>query len=340
MKKYTILKIIALAALVSEAYAGVYVPEGSWNRVRLYGHAGNRAGFTNQDYVDIRNNFSLFTIEKSHAHQIYGLGTSEQTTRIASDEMNRRRAAVRTLFYWNADVAWTDFYVNLTQTLQSQPSWYNKTSISPSDYVLTFPNTASENNWVNVAASQVNNSQSEGVFIDAVGRAENAGHLSIVERMMDRLPGLVIYNGYYVTPNNTVLAGARTLNHADGVFVEFFCTSFVDTTPLLRTQLNELLKIPATKYIICRSAPDSTFGNTHDFSLAAYLIVANSRSFYTFSDDYMDAYPEVYDHIDFRRRLGPPNGPATVIGNDYIRSFRYADVNLNIATKRSNIVWK
>lgn len=339
----TTISLITLLSAASTAFAGEYVTQFNWSNVRLYGHSGVSSGYTESAYQDIVNNFSLNTIEKHHAHQIYGVGRSEVAARAVANEIVARKSGVKPLFYWNANKAWNGMYESLTWAFANRPSWFAPGS-NANDGEFAFPNAAARGHWMNVANNQVNNSQFDGMFIDAVFANDLRGLLPTVETLMDGLVGRpILANGYYMQYGGNMLAGPSILGHCDGVLVEFFCKDRTNTTTNLRSLIDTLLTVPNSKYIICRSGPDPVFGSTHDFSLAAYLIVANDRTFYSYGSNWYTPYSSVYDDPDFSRRLGYPQGKAyksPTNSNIYIRNFEHATAWINIANKTSNIIWR
>jgi len=196
------------------------------------------------------------------------------------------------------------------------------------------------NYWVNKANAQVNNTEMAGVFVDAIPKAEVAGQLDEVHDLMDRLSGTVIYNGYRYSAAG-FYGGAETLDHADGVFVEAFLNATITTSDAAVSLIDELLLIPSDKYIICNGVSEGFGSNgTHHFSLAAYLIIANDKSYYRYGDgaNFHSKYM-TYWHSDFAQELGAPLGDAQKNGYIYTRSFEHAEVVIDFQNQTSSITW-
>jgi len=80
------------------------------------------------------------------------------------------------------------------------------------------------------------------------------------------------------------------------------------------------------------------------YSLALFLICAEEHSYFMLSDGYgvdngnsklwMKELPE------YSNPLGPPKGPATKNGYQYKRSFRHAEVTLDLEKVSASILWK
>lgn len=331
---------VLLIVMSSQSYAQV-VGTGDWSSVRLYGHAYNQDGFSQAEYSWIANHNFLFTIEKRHARNIYGNPTSEFASNLAAQQINTNNSVCKPLFYWNSSKIFDDIYATVQDAVTSNPSW-----VRPDDR-WDYTNSNFRNWWVSIAEDQVNNAWHEGVFVDAVPNVvgiQGATALSELENMMDQLPGLVIYNGFYTPVNGgSLLAGLSTLNHADGVFVEKFMNSTCDTKEKGKVLLDELLLVPGEKYIIANSEHEPAWNSTdHKFSLACYLIIANNRSFYRYVDQEGIDYSSnalTYWHEDFGKNIGAPLGKATVNGYVYTRTFENASVTVDLENKTSSIIW-
>jgi Hypothetical glycosyl hydrolase family 15 len=330
--------VLGLTSTIASSVSAAPVGPGDWSKVRLYGHAFENADYTADQYGFIKTNYYIFTIEKRHAQNVYGPCSTEVAAGLTANKIVAANPNCRVLYYWNSDVVYDAHYSTIANIIKTYPTWYFADPTSPSGKTWNFPTSASRNWWANAANTELATYSSlRGVFVDAIPGAVVNGHLSIIEAQMDRLDGLVIYNGYRVA-NNTVYGGSNTLAHADGVFIEAFFTTPVDTTAEAVKLMDLLLAIPGDKYIICRGC-SGPFGTTHNFTLAAYLIVANNRSFYAWMNSY-EADTSMYWHADFGRRLGAPKAKAVKNGYVYTRSFEYADVTVNVSTKTSSIVWK
>jgi len=328
--KYSI--AIIMIALVHGDPVGV----GDWTSVRLYGHAYKNSDYTTQQYNFIKNNYHIHTIEKRHAYQVYGSPSTQLSSRNTADTLHKNNPSCKPLFYWNAELAFTSIY----ESLEGLPSnYFVDNGYTQKSYNFSDPKVRTL--WRTVPRQAYNWSNIKGVFVDAMPKAAAQGNLDILHSMMDTLPGLVIYNGYRVSPRGDMQAGAETLEHADGVFVEFFFSYLMEEVEHARFLMEELLSIPSNKYIICRGTPNGYGANgSHKFSLACYLIVANNRSFYIYNDDY-EADNALYWHADFGRRLGEPLHDAQrVNANVYTRTFEHAHVYVNLNTRNSKITWK
>jgi len=318
-------------------YASLYL-----DRVRLYGHAFNKNDFSNKEQDFIAHNHSLFTIEKRHAHKVYGRASSEKAT-LKTAQALKKNSNTRVLFYWNADLIYNSLYSSLETIEKNHPTWVKKSkfNVSAAKNGFDFSQKAAQKFWVKTASDIINDPFIDGAFIDAVPKAASNGQLAIIQELMDQLPGIVIYNGFRMNQQGKFLGGLDTLEHADGVFVEAFMSGLVQDAEKAEMLIDELMKIPADKYLICNGLFNG-FGSkgSHQFSLAAYLILANDKTFYRIGEGHQFNNEHLtYWHEDFEKKLGPPKAKAIKKDGIYRRSFEHAEVELNLKKQTSSISW-
>ena len=331
------LKSVLFFSLVFIAFiANSQVAEpGDWSSIRLYGHAYNINGFTDDEYDFIANHNYLFTIEKRHARNIYGNPTSEFASGIAAQQIKVNNPVSRPLFYWNSNIVYADIYESISEALAENPDYV------ASNGKFNYENDDFPDWWVTVPQDQVNNTVHEGVFIDACQNVEaawGADAMPILYNMLDQIPGLVIANGYWPSGNN-LLAGPDMIGHIDGVFVESFFQHNCATAEQGKVMLDALLDVPENKYIITSSTPDGVWSNDHTFSMACFLIIANDYSFYHFFNGPYDSSETQLWHEDFGRTIGEPLAEATVNEYVYTRVFEYASVSVDLLNRTSSITW-
>ena len=325
--------ILLLGTLILETQAEPVGP-GDWSSLRLYGHAYNVSGFTDAEYDWIAEHNYLFTTEKRHAYLVYGSPSSEYASQVASELMKANNSTTVPLFYWNSSVIYSSIYETIEEAVAEHPEWIN----SSGDWDYT--NADFRDWWLSVATDQVNNYAHEGVFLDAVGGVENAGTIDYLHALMDQIPGLVIYNGFWTTNAGRLLAGLNTLEHCDGVYIEPFMHYTVTTPDTGKQLLDNLLQVPADKYIVTSYQAESEWNSTdHKFGMASFLIIANDNSFFRYAyggytTDNLIAWDD-----DFGEYIGAPRGVATVDGYRYSRKFANATVNVDLENATSSIVW-
>jgi len=320
--------------------------KADWSKVRLYGHAYSNKGFTKEEYQFVADKMPLFTIEKRHAQNVHGPASTEKATLVTARKIKKLNPDTKILFYWNCDLIYAPLYETLKDLAETQPTWVRESRfkrVTAAKNGYNFGEQGAQDFWVKTAADIVADPSIGGVFVDASSKAAVNGQLEIVHKLMDELPGLVLYNGYRVKPQDkTFFGGAETLKHADGVFVEAFLSGPIKTAEAAEVLIEGLLKIPADKHIICNGLIDAFGSNgSHEFSLAAYLIVANENTYYrfgkghNFNNEYMTFW-----HDDFAKEIGEPSGKATKEGLTYKRSFEHVDVTLDLENQKATLNWK
>ena len=333
--------IAVCACSIPETVHGQPAVPGDWSKVRLFGHAFRNNDFSPEQYDFIRDNFYVFTIEKRHAKNIYGATSTEKAAAETAKQLLKNNPDMRVLLYWSTNTAYTQFYTTVRDTVAQHPDWVKE--VQAGTVRWTYPNDTARNWWANTADQLIEDSDLNGVFGDGAPGANARGQLESVESCLKRLSSFVIYNGYRVQSANKCTAGAKTLAHADGVYCEAFFRSSVETADEGAKLMDELLAISSDKYILCRGAGDGTFGSTHDFTLACYLLIANDYTFYSWggaNNSYAADDSLIYWSEDFEQEIGNPLGKATKDGYAYRRDFEHCSVEVNLKSKTSSIVWK
>lgn len=317
----------------------------SWGATKLYGHAFANADFTNEEYSFIAKNFPLFAIEKRHAQRVYGKASTEKATIATAKKLKKRNPETEVLLYWNCDLIYSGLYETKKNLHVEHPEWVRKSRfpIAAAPYSYNFAEQGARDFWVDTASEIINTPSIDGVFIDASSKAALNNQLEIVEELMDKLPGLVIYNGFRYNPRTKgFYGGLPTLEHADGVFVEAFMSASVTNAERAEALLDELLKIPKDKLLICNGLQDG-FGSkgSHQFSFAAHLIVANAKTYYRYGVGHaFHTELMTYWHEDFGKETGKPLGKATKEGRIYRRAFENVDVTLDLDNEQVTLDWK
>lgn len=369
MTRNSLLKAAISSALLIGSSANSmadYVEAGDWSKVRLYGHNNNLISqYTRSELDYIKAHFSLNTIEKAHNKAIYEgqstLALKQAASRIKNWNAKFPTTNTKSLYYWNAEIAYDNSYKEIADMLTNTPWWFKDTPNGvPRPFSFEFPNVTSQWKWADVPNNAVSSSDLYGTFIDAVGLAQRRGTFSRTMDAIRKLRGFTIYNGFFVLKTDygvSVNAGNRVLDITDGVFVEFMASgSFCTTKEQAAKQIELLLEVPADKTIVCIGWPESLVRKTgpadHRFSMVAYLICANANSYYgymdkgwhkVFVDANKDSIPDAsngLNHMDFKRRLGKPLGPGNRISEYvYDRRFENAYVFINLETGNSTINW-
>lgn len=311
---------------------------GDWSKMRLYGHAFKNEDFTDEQYDFIINNFGIFTVEKRHARDIYGATNTEDAAEATAARIHAGNPNAKVLLYWSTNTAYTQFYTTVDKAISENPDW-----IDTSNSRYTYPDDCKDW-WVEESSNIVNTRGLDGVFGDGAPGAQSRGYIDAVTDNLGALSALStfnVYNGYRVSTPTKIFAGSTTLANSNGVFIEAFFREPCDTKEEAEFLMDELLTVPSDKYIIARGA-SGVYGETHEFSLACYLIAANDYSYYSWGGEgnsYAGDGTMTYWHSDFEQEIGEPLGAATKIGYAYSRVFEHCTVNVDFENGTSSIVW-
>ena len=314
---------------------------GDWRKIRLYGHAynitsGQAAGWTVSQLNTIAGNFQLFTSEKRHAADYYGNNTTEAAVSYASKVFVDRNPNTEVLFYWNSIIPYIGLFESITAAWNAPEDYFEEAfnPAWPGELQFKWSNPAMSDWWINVANSYVNApgavAKFAGVFVDGVVKADGV-YSNQIKAAMDRLDGLVIYNGYKMLDSRQqIYAGSDFLEHADGVYVEGWGGNMLTASAAGRKLIvDSLLAVSPNKYIICHSFSGNALGtqefkNDLEDQLAAFLIVANDFSYFHWGDDYGHTSVEGVSMIEeFQHAVGAPVSPVTVYADRYERRFKH-----------------
>jgi hypothetical protein len=321
---------------------------GEWHKTRLYGHSYNSGDFTDEQYDWIRDHFEYFTIEKTHMRSDYGNPSHELTSRICATRLIEANPRCKPLMIYSVGGAYDELFESEAQALIDHPDYflYNTNGITSS---LNVANT-NENNWyIETVNSNCVNSDLVGIFVDGF----KGTYLSFPDNVQFMMEGMIghsfsLVNGFDFNPSGTAIRDfPDLLEFTDGVFIDSFfrrrCTS-ADAAVLL---IDACLQIPNDYMIVCFGSYDGNteaYGGwpiTHQFTHAAYLIVANDHTYYrwvgeghNWSDQSLMTW-----HEDFGKEMGEPLGSAEKNGYVYMRVFEHCTVTLDVENKTSSIEW-
>jgi hypothetical protein len=322
---------------------------GEWKKTRLYGHSYNSGDFTDEQYDWIRDNFEYFTIEKTHLRAVYGNPSHELTSRLTATRLIEANPRCKPLMIYSVGGAYDDLFESEAQALIDHPDYflYDTNGVTTS---LNVANT-NENNWyIETVNSNCANSDLVGIFVDGF----KGTYLSFpdnVRHMMEGMTGVSfsLVNGFDFNPSGTAIRDfPDLLEFTDGVFIDSFfrrrCTS-ADSAVLL---LDACLQIPNDYMLVCFGSADGNtveFGEwpiTHEFTHAAYLIVANDNTYYRWVAEGQHNWNDgslMNWHEDFGKEMGEPLETAVKNGYVYTRVFEHCTVTLDVENKTSSIEW-
>ncbi|MDF7800407.1 putative glycoside hydrolase [Pontiellaceae bacterium B1224] len=91
-----------------------------------------------------------------------------------------------------------------------------------------------------------------------------------------------------------------------------------------------------------KKAKKASFQERLNYALSLFLVCAEEHSYFMISDGYGVEGSKLWmkDIPEFSKPLGPPKEPAVKTGYIYKRSFKFADVTVDIENETAEIVWK
>lgn len=293
------------------------VGPGDWSKIRRYGHSYDKDLYSPEELAYIDNNIYFLTLEKLHGRDAFeGMCLERATTTTAASLKN-----TKVLFYMQSYYAFNKAE-SVDNALTTNPEYFAPTE-GQTDLCFNFDNAEARDWWVSVCDNMVNNNGIAGTFVDAIGKVNKyrPEWLPYVQQMMSQMDGLTIYNG-----------DPDYIEYTDGFMRERFCAHSASENI---EEIDNILKVPVDKYMLLNST-----GNVdHQYSLAAFLIVANEYSFYRYTFEDADWSTIVWDCEEFDKPLGAPLGKALKTDLVYRRVYEHATVTLDLGNETSSIVW-
>jgi hypothetical protein len=319
---------------------------GEWKKTRLYGHSYNSGDFTDEQYDWIRDHFEYFTIEKTHLRSIYGSPSHEQTSRLTATRLIEANPRCKPLMIYSVGGAYDHLFESEAQALIDHPDYFlYDTNGVTSSLNLANPD---ENDWyIETVNWNCDNSDLYGIFVDGF----KGSYLSFpdnVRYMMDGMTGFRLANGFDFAPGGlTIRDFPDLLECTEGVFIDSFFRRRVISADAGVVLIDACLQVPNDYMMVCFGSYDgnsTAYGEwpiTHEFTHAAYLIVANDNTYYRWvgdGDNWADSSLMTW-YEDFDREMGEPLGAAVKNGYVYTRVFEQCTVTLDIENKTSSIEW-
>ncbi|CAA6679384.1 MULTISPECIES: putative glycoside hydrolase [unclassified Lentimonas] len=321
---------------------------GEWERTRLYGHAYDSGDFTDEQYDWIRDHFEYFTIEKTHMRAIYGNPSHELTSRIAAARMVEANPLCKPLMIYSIGGDYPDLFESEAQALIDHPDYflYN----DDGDTISLNLSNPDENDWyIDTVNWNCENSDLHGIFVDGF----SGTYLTYPDNVRYMLEGMEgtsfrLLNGIDMAPGGMVIRDYPDLfDISDGVFIDNFFRKRCVSANSAVVLLDALITAPNDYMMVCWGSYDGNtdaYGGwpaTHEFTHAAYLIVANDNTYYrwvgegsNWGADSMMSWDD-----DFDKEMGEPLDQAVKDGYVYTRVFEHCTVTLDVENKTSSIVW-
>jgi hypothetical protein len=330
--------VVMLSGAAADAEPGY---AGEWDKTRLYGHSYSGRDFSDEQYDWIRDHFEYFTIEKPHMRSLFPDPSHEETSLLTAKRLKKQNPRCKTLMIYSISGAYCDWFESEAKALKRDPDFFIKDNQGDvADLNLSLK---AENDWyVKTVNRLCSKRELDGIFVDG-WRTAVRKHKPNVEYIVSKMTGFKLINGFILNvARDGMYDGVDILDHVDGVFIDSWFRNTCDGLTAGETMMDTCLKIPNDKMFVCFSAYDG-WSKTHEFSHAAYLIVANDNAYYRWVDEGDHLWSDeslMTWHEDFGKKIGKPLGKATKKGCAYHREFECCTVDIDLKAKTSSIVWK
>ncbi|MGJ8644815.1 MAG: putative glycoside hydrolase [Luteolibacter sp.] len=313
---------------------------GEWTKTRLYGHSYSGGDFTDKQYEWIKDNFEYFTIEKPHMRSVHPDPSHEKTSHLTATRLIKQNPKCKPLMIYSISAAYAKWFESEAAALKKHPDYFIYKDGKATH--LNLPLRA-ENDWyVETTNRNCDESDLHGIFLDG-WRTAVRKHKPNVSYIVSKMTGFRLINGFILNQDRDgMYDGLELLDKVDGVFIDSWFRHTCDSVIAGQTMIDTCLQIPNDKMFVCFSAHDG-WNKTHNFSHAAYLIVANDNAYYRWVDqgDHLWNQESLMTwYEDFGKKIGKPLGKATKDGYTYHREFENCTVDLDLKEKISSIVWK
>lgn len=352
---------LALGGWVSTLAAAAAIttaPGASSPGIGRYGHAFSRPNdFTPAQYHAVAATFSVFTVEKAHAANVYGNLSAHsrapfRTNSIAATvgtakKIHALNRSTKVLMYWNSALHY-NFYECESEV---EPGWFYASPHAPAPF-WNYSVPAFRKWWVSCAVDAVRGSNGEldGLFLDGNPKLERPGYVPLWGAMVDELraalpDAILIDNGYYIGKSGAEDAGEDCWSHTGNTYVESMSNAGL---PATGSGVGPEVDLKHLRWLANASAvhPDRIMighGSTAStasfrFGMAAWLLVVAdpTKSYFLGNDGYsidgglLDQPEAVYRLAE---ACGKPTGSLERVGTTMavFREYEHGTVRLDLA---------
>ena len=241
-------------------------------------------------------------------------------------------------------------------------------------------NDAVQNWWINNAKEVCASDHIDGLFIDGnikaleknylrrqIGDEKRSEVIKAYHQIMTRLSKAIGENELVI--GNSIRArfpqaGLEHLGYFDGSYIEGFEHTIkgISRKDYVAKGIAAIQKAANNGKIIAFTIGSKSYADTDmdtggqrtkrkkqsfqdrfNYALALFLICAEKHCYFMFTDGYGVDGPNEHwmkDLPEYTKPLGPPKGPATKKGDTYQRSFKHAEVSIDIEKETATILWK
>lgn len=368
-------------AIMSVGHAHDLFPKFSWDTTPVYYMFGDKDRVLTPEEVEfIAARTDFLCIEKSHG---WGeLGAAELGAKHEAAAFKKANPDIKVLFYFNSAFSWpyTSYNKDFTKAgvaanpalkefLLTDPKTGELALQHGSVFMFDILNPEFRAWWVETVAKGVEDSGTDGVFIDQMH-----GNVRLRRDKADEIPRLM---GDMMAALKTKLGPGKILlgNNAcndDGRFAYPVCDAImfenfadvrgskenllVEWGDMLRNAQEGKISVfrlgvegAGRSYVrtISREEKMATMPKISqeriEFSLACYLVGAQPNSYFMYSWGWTLDDGALVDYPELRKSLGPPQGPYQRTSPDgwvFTREFEHASVWVDTEARQSKITWR
>jgi len=376
--RLALLLCLVLAAASIGAAAPANYPVFSWERVPVAADFRTDHAMTPEEVAFIARHYAFISLEKGQGRKSLPQGQqyTEDGFVAATKALKSQNPAIKVLFYWNS----TFHYPLYRASAAFRPEWCirardgaNLECRRDGRNRIRYDrgNPEFRDWWANTAAQAVRAAGADGIFVDAVGKANPAPLLQMIGMVSAQLKplgrDLVLFND--VPGQDPAAPGNPLLEATAGFMIEDFDRKGNTSPENLKRDLLTVMEAGRRgKIVLFKAWPGFSFLDKAEiatpyearvararanilFPLACFLAAAQPYAYFQYSWSFAEPgggnliyrangqldetwYPELL------KPLGPPKGTAQINGYVVTREFRNAGVSCDAQSKTGRITWK
>jgi len=354
-----------------------HYPAFSWDKVPVAFHFGKKGDLLTKKeakFIASRSNFVV--LEKAHGFPKYKY--SEDAIAADAEVLKALNPNMKVVFYWNAFLDYNMYRAH--NTYQKHPDWWLKQKNGHLDlksertkrYDLSNPEV--RNWWSDVAKTNLDNKNIDGVFFDGLVQVTNPGNKqlwgtekfdAIQQGLKDLIKEtrakigdekLIVYNGIRSTPIRN--SENDFPDFTDAVMIEHFGYFNSKTKENMLKDIQEMEQAGKSgKIVVFKTWPENAWlnkafmktsekekeiiSNAHlNFALASFLAGAQKHSYFIYNWGYRLKMGSLLWYPEFDKPLGKPLNDMQVDGYILTRNYEHASIWVDLEHKTSKIDWK
>ncbi|MFR9620349.1 MAG: putative glycoside hydrolase [Rikenellaceae bacterium] len=365
---------LEVAAAQGNQPAPDFYPEFTWDSVPVTLHFSKRSDFTPTELEFIAR-FPLTCIEKHQGYNTYK--DVRKGAYVAAEQIRAINPRAKVLFYWNSRIDTGASYFGANILDEEHPEWAQVgtdgklilTRGVQKNFEPAIPELRKW--WVSIPQTAVEQGGMDGVFIDAIQQhiikpAARLGEENFEKSMVgldlmlkdlnSKMEGkIVVFNN--MNPTSDYDSGLS--KYANGGMIEHFCYRDSDTPDDMVKQIETVQEAARQgRVMMVKCWPRYYFRRSDEFKgisaaqieadikedieypLACFLIAAGRYSYFCYSYGYSEKHGSMIDFPEYHKPLGEPTGEARRDGYKFSRTFKHADVWIDLEARTGGINWR